>query len=356
MSQKALVLNAVGTPVVLQDRPIPEVGEHQVLVKVTSASLNPHDQKARDWGLFSTGDPAILANDIAGEVVKLGTGEAVSAFKIGDHIFAPSSLTPGVGVGFGFSSDVGGLQQYSIVDVRHAAKVADTGLTDDEAATIPINIITSFIALFQSSNLGFPPPFSPEAQSFDYASKTLLVVGGASNCGRFAIQLARMAGIGRIITVAGKRNEEELKVLGATHVVDRHADDVVGLIRELVGDDLVYAFDAINNGPNQYVGVAALSNSKKGKLMVLIPSEEELDPKKTGSKEFGYERKFTYGASTVHPEITLEFWKLLPSWIRKGSLKPPRFDVIEGLDADKVNEVLDRYRDGKPTAKVNIHP
>lgn len=317
--------------------------------------VNPHDEKVRNMGLLFTGEPAILANDIAGEVVKLGTGEAVSGFKVGEHIFAPTSIIAPEGK-FGFSSEGGGLQQYALVDVRHAAKVAESGLTDDEAATFLINVITSFVALFKSSNLGFPPPFAPEAQSFDYASKTLLIVGGASNCGRFAIQLAKLAGIGRIITVAAKRNEEELKELGATDVIDRHADDVAGLVREIVGDDLVYALDAINYGPDQHIGVAALSNSKKGKLMTLVPPDGELDPAKIGSKELGYERSFTQGSSFINLEIAIEFWRILPSWIRSGYLKPSRFEVLEGLDADKVNKALDRYRDGKPTVKINVHP
>lgn len=286
--------------------------------------------------------------------MKLGTGEAVSTFNIGDHIFAQSSISPEGEIGF--SSEAGGLQQYALVDVRYAAKVAESGLTDDEAATFPVSIMASFIALFQSSNLGFPPPFSPEAKSFDYASKTLLIVGGASNCGRFGIQLAKLAGIGRIITVAAKRNEDELKDLGATDVIDRHADDVAGLIRKIVGDDLVYALDTINNGPDQHVGVAALSNSKKGKLMTLIPPGGELDSAKIGPKESGYERNISYGASKIYPEITIDFWKTLPTWIRKGLLKPARFEVIEGLNADLVNGALDRYRDGKQTVKVNIHP
>jgi NADPH2:quinone reductase len=316
--------------------------------------VNPHDEKVRNKGRFSTGEPAILANDVVGEIVKLGTGEVVSAVNIGEHIFAQSSISPEGG--FGFSSVAGGLQQYALVDVRHAATVAESSLTDDEAATFPVNIIPPFIALFESSNLGFPPPFSPEAQSFDYASKTLLIVGGASNCGRFGIQLAKIAGIGRIITVAAKRNEEGLKALGATDVIDRHADDVAGLVRRIVGDDLGYALDTINEGHDQYVGVAALSNSKRGKLMTLIPPEGELDPAKIGLKKFGYDWNLTFGASSIYSEITVEFWKVLPSWIRRGLLKPANFEVIKWLDADKVNEALDRYRDSKPTVKGNVHP
>jgi NADPH2:quinone reductase len=37
MSQKALLLRKVGTPLVLGDRPIPQAGQNQLLVKVLVA-------------------------------------------------------------------------------------------------------------------------------------------------------------------------------------------------------------------------------------------------------------------------------------------------------------------------------
>lgn len=37
MTQKALILNEIGTPLVLTDRPIPVPGEDELPIKVTSA-------------------------------------------------------------------------------------------------------------------------------------------------------------------------------------------------------------------------------------------------------------------------------------------------------------------------------
>jgi NADPH:quinone reductase-like Zn-dependent oxidoreductase len=36
-TQKSIVLHAVGSPVVLEERPVPEPGEGQLLIKVTVA-------------------------------------------------------------------------------------------------------------------------------------------------------------------------------------------------------------------------------------------------------------------------------------------------------------------------------
>lgn len=74
---------------------------------------------------------------------------------------------------------------------------------------------------------------------------------GGSNCGRLGVQLVKLVVMGRIITAAAKKNEDEFKVLGASGDIDDHSGDVDGQIRKIVseGDDLNYALDDINNDP-----------------------------------------------------------------------------------------------------------
>lgn len=59
MSQKALVLEKVGQPLVLVERPIPEPKENEVLVKVAIAGINPHDGYVRP-GASSSRTPFLL--------------------------------------------------------------------------------------------------------------------------------------------------------------------------------------------------------------------------------------------------------------------------------------------------------
>lgn len=311
--------------------------------------MNPHDHKARDDGLFFRGKPYIPANDVAGEVVKVGPGKTSAKFAVGEHVFSQA---------WGANADEGGggLQQYSLIEARFTAKVAEAGITDDEASTFPVNAVAEYVGLFAGPGLGLPAPTTEEAKYFDYASQTLLVIGGGSNTGHFAIELAKLVGFGQIVTVAGLRNESELKALGATHVIDRHADDVLERVRAVVGDDLLYAVDVINPGPEQYLGVAALSNSKKGKLATLLSQEGPLDPTKVGPKKAGYDCNFTTGACVLYPELMVPFWENLSRWVKNGDLTPTRFEVIEGgLNADNINKLLDLYKEGK-SGKFNIHP
>jgi NADPH2:quinone reductase len=308
--------------------------------------VNPVNQKTRDQGLFFTGEPTVFGSDIAGEVIELGIGESVSHFGEGEHVFAQASN----------KNDFPGLQRYALVDARFAAKVAATGLSDDQAATVPVCAIAAYVALFHETGLGLPAPTTDEAQKSNLASQTILIIGGGSNCGRYAIEFAKIVGFGKIIAVAGLRNEQELKGRGASHVVDRHSNDVLGQIQTLVGDELVYAVDTVNYGPAQELGVAVLSNSKKGTLATLLPTDgPAFEAERIGPKTASYGRRMTHGASILHPDLSIPFWKSLPGWIKEGKLRPLKFDVIEGLDVDRVDQALDGYRDGQ-VVKVNVHP
>ncbi|KAI9155721.1 Zinc-type alcohol dehydrogenase [Paramyrothecium foliicola] len=349
MSQKALLLEEVGKPLTVGDRQIPKPGKNELLVKVLVAGLNPHDQKCRDDGLFVTSVPFVLASDLVGEVVSVGPGELSATFKLGERVFGHTFTEGGV------NNDFNGAQQYALVDTRFVGRVSESGLSNDEVSTIPVNVLAGFIALFASSGHGIPAPFSKEAKDFDYANATLLVIGGGSNTGRATVELAKMAGIGRIIAVAGRRNEENLKSIGATHVIDRQASDVREQIHAITGDDLIYAVDTVNAGVDQELGVAALSNTKKGTLITLRQANGGLDNARIGVKSNGFERRHIFGVSPMHPEVTVQFWEEIPRWLKEGKIRPSKFDVINGLDADATNKALDQYRDGKGV-KVNIHP
>ncbi|EXK85148.1 hypothetical protein FOQG_10803 [Fusarium oxysporum f. sp. raphani 54005] len=349
MSQKALLLEEVGKPLALGRRPIPEPGEYQLLVKVLVAGLNPHDQRTRDDGLFATSFPYVIASDLVGEVVTVGTGEHSAKFTLGEHVFGHTFAEGG------FNNDFNAAQQYALVDARFVGRVAGSGLTDDEASTIPVIVLAAFVALFAPSGHGLPPPFSPEAKSFDYSSVSLLIIGGGSNTGRAVVELANLAGIGQIIAIAGKQNEANLKAIGATHVIDRRAPDVLEQIRAIAGDELIYAVDTVNAGLDQELGVAALSNRKKGTLITLRRPDGDLDAARLGSKAAGYERRLVFGVSPIHPELTMKFWEEAPRWYKEGKLGPSSFEVIQGLDADAVNKALDKYREGAGV-KMNIHP
>ncbi|KAL3497169.1 GroES-like protein [Aspergillus germanicus] len=354
--QKALVIDEIGKPLRLIQRPVPAPGAGWILVQVAAAGINPHDQKGRDAGLFIQPytPGAVLTQDISGTVVSLGNN--VSKFRIGDRIFGQSNVLDG--------PDQGGLQQYALLHTDYAARISDN-LSFDDAATIPVNAVASFVALFHESGLGLRPAefnlSSEKSDAVDYSKDTILVIGGGSNTGKFGLMFARLAGFGKVITTAGgtgdARKMERLRSLGATHIIDRNASDaeIVRRVRELVGDNLVYAYDTVNTAPNQSLGLAALSNSHKGTLITLMRGGEVREDIAL-KKEAGYRKTQVLGVSHKHGEFAKEFWNRLPKWIGSGIVRALDAVVVEGLDVDAVNRVLDEYRDGKVVRKTHVHP
>lgn len=362
-TQKAILVTDINKPVVLvTDFAVPDPSPTQIQLRVTVAGLNPHDQKVRDWGLFITAYqppaltqirgafgkddlPVSLANDVVGVVTKIGAAVPTGLVEVGDRVVSHA----------GFSGEAGGqngLQEYAVADVGAFARIPD-GVSDDEAATLPTNIIAPLAALF--ADLEIPAPWTEAAKAFDYAGTTLLILGGGSNCGKFGVQLAALAGIGRIVVVGGP--EEELKRYGATHVLDRHGgyEVVLERIRAVVGDELVYAYDAINPPETQHLGLNALSSYQRGRFARLLPSRP-VDKTKVVGKKAGYEIKDVFGTSQAYPALCGEFWERVPGWLTEGKITPLGFVVVggEGLNAEGVNEVLDQYRDGKG-AHAHVH-
>lgn len=290
----------------------------------------------------------VLGNDIAGVVTAIGPMNQEVKFKIGDTIFGQTNHGKK-------TADQSGLQEYCILDAYTTAKVPPS-LTADHGASLPSNAVAAFWALFNPSALGLPPPFSTAANSDQQiARSSIVIVGGGSNCGRYAVQFARLSGLfSTIVAIAGPRHNAALYSFGATHVVDRHSNEseVISRVRAIVGDDCMFVIDAVNH--EHTLGVACLSNSKKGRMATLCPGEVDLT--RVGEKKAGFDKVFSSGASQNAPDLARKFWAALPGWLENGQLKALEWEVINGLDVDAINAVWNLYRDGKaPEKQVHVH-
>src|ERR1700691_1485290 len=85
---RAILMTAVGGPEVLKlaDLPEPEIaGEHDVLVRLRAAGINPVDTKLRSGGTIGGSLPVILGWDGAGVVERIGS--AVTRVQPGDEVY-----------------------------------------------------------------------------------------------------------------------------------------------------------------------------------------------------------------------------------------------------------------------------
>jgi NADPH:quinone reductase len=89
--------------------------------------------------------------------------------------------------------------------------------------------MTAALALHQ--HLGIPPPWRPVSQGSNYP---VLIYGGASAVGAFALKLAKLSNCNPIITVAGNGIQFVESLKAADAIIDYRAGDVPTQIKKLL--------------------------------------------------------------------------------------------------------------------------
>ncbi len=200
-------IRAPGGPDMLvpEQRPLPQPGAGEVLVKVAAAGVNRPDVMQR-LGLYPPppGASDIPGLEIAGQVVALGPG--ATRWKLGDQVMA---LVSG-----------GGYAEYCAAHESHCLPVA-SGLSLIEAAAIPETFFTVWHNVFERGRLA--------------SGETLLVHGGSSGIGTTAIQLAKAFGA-RVIATAGSTEKcAACRKLGADVAVNYKTEDFVAASKAATG-------------------------------------------------------------------------------------------------------------------------
>jgi NADPH:quinone reductase-like Zn-dependent oxidoreductase len=202
-AMKAMVYHVYGSPDVLELAEIakPAVKEDHVLIKVRTASVNPHD-----WH-FLTGTPylarlmagllkprdKVLGVDVAGRVETVGT--QVTQFQPGDEVFG--------------SNNHGGFAEYASVPAAHVA-LKPASMSFEQAAAIPLAALTALQCLRDHGQLE--------------SGQRVLINGASGGVGSFAVQIAK--GLGAQVTgVCSTPNLDLVRSLGADAVIDYTQED-----------------------------------------------------------------------------------------------------------------------------------
>jgi NADPH:quinone reductase-like Zn-dependent oxidoreductase len=216
---KAIVQDRYGSAEVLEARDIekPEIGDHDVLVRVRSASVH-----VGDWVLMS-GSPFVMrmatglrrpkqpvpGSDIAGTVEAVG--KDVDVLRPGDDVFGWCA---------------GAFAEYAAASEDHfVLKPAD--LTFEQAAAVGVSATTALQLLRDDGHVR--------------PGQKILVNGASGGVGTFAVQIAKAFGA-EVTGVTSTRNLEMVRSIGADHVIDYTEDDFrtagprYDLILDNVGD------------------------------------------------------------------------------------------------------------------------
>jgi putative PIG3 family NAD(P)H quinone oxidoreductase len=208
---RAVVFTGAGgnEVVSVEERPNPEPGSEDVLVRVEYAGLNPADlaQRAGSYPAPPGSPPDVPGLEVAGTVESCGS--RVSSWRPGDRVFG---LVGG-----------GGLADRVNVHERCVAPVPDA-LDERGAAAAPEAFITAHDAAFTQAGLRL--------------GETLLVHGAGGGVGTAAVQLGVAAGARVVATVRTPQVEDAVDGLGAQIVQEQdfpRGAPSADVILELVG-------------------------------------------------------------------------------------------------------------------------
>jgi NADPH2:quinone reductase len=207
----AIEIEAFGPPEGLKpaQRPVPQPGDGEVLVRVSHAGVNRPDVQQRLGGYPPPpGASDIPGLEIAGTIVALGSN--AGDWKVGDEVCA---LVSG-----------GGYAEYCTAPAPQCLRVPK-GFTLEQAASVVETSYTVWANVFMRGHLK--------------AGETFLVHGGSSGIGTMAIQMAKAFGA-RVFATAG--SAEKCKVcedLGAERAINYREEDFVAVMKEAGRADVI---------------------------------------------------------------------------------------------------------------------
>ncbi|EMD31530.1 hypothetical protein CERSUDRAFT_162969 [Gelatoporia subvermispora B] len=316
-TQKALLLPSKQGEWVIGTVAVAKPGPGQLLVKIEATALNPADWKIQVYGVLFETFPVILGSDAAGIVIELGEG--VQGFAVGDRVFFQ---------GYFVDSARSTYQQYALSNADVTAKIPKN-ISVEQAATIPACIATPALGLFDrchEDSAKLFPPWEDGGQG-KYIGKPIVIFGGATSVGQYAIQLVRLAGFGPIITTASLKNTTLLNELGATHVLDRDLppEALLAQIAALANAPIEIVFDAVSLPQTQNAAFDILTPEGQ----VIIVTQDAIDQEK---KRLAPRKRAVVVLGNVsapgREQTGRGLYAKLTELVGSGAIKPNRVELL----------------------------
>jgi NADPH2:quinone reductase len=301
------------------DMASPEVGANQILIRTAACALNFADLLMIRGTYQETPTlPFTLGMEVAGDVAAVGS--KVTNFKVGDRAAA-------------FSGS-GGLAELCAVDTSRCLKILNN-LSYETAASALISYGTSHLALTHRAKIK--------------PGETLLVLGAAGGVGLTAVEIGAALGA-RVIAVARGQNKLEVcRARGAEITIDSSSEDMVGIIKELGGVDVVY--DPVGGDPF----IAALKCCKPEARYLTIGFASGNIPQIKANhllvKNVDVMGFYWGGYLNFAPDMLSKSLTRAMEMISQRLLRP---HISAVYDFDQILVALDHLKDRKSTGKLVI--
>ena len=156
--------------ITVNDIPIPETGDYDILIRIKAAAVNPVDILNLTGAVRLIQDykmPLTLGNECAGIVEKVG--RCVKKFKTGDRVYSRLPV-----------SKIGAFAEYVAIHENAVAHMPDN-FDFAAAAAIPLTGLTAYQAITEELNAK--------------PGETVFFPGGSGSFGQMAVPIAKSLGL-----------------------------------------------------------------------------------------------------------------------------------------------------------------
>ncbi|CAM6129774.1 unnamed protein product [Calypogeia fissa] len=310
--------------------------EHEIVVKSCAVAINPVDWFMQDSPPFPLKYPTPLGQDVAGEVVEVGS--AVTRFRVGDRV-----LGHAVGVVSQRNCDQA-FQQYCVL-VDNLVSPIPGSMSFEAASVLPLALSTAACGMYEKEYLNLQvPSVTPKP-----TGQVLLVWGGASSVGSNGIQLGVASGY-EVFATASAKNFDYVKKLGASQVFDYRSKTVVDeLVEALKGRTIAGVLDCVTINGVAEMCAEVLSRSEGRKFISTAQAfvSDELPG--------GVTLKFIFGLSLKDNELSKVVYEdFLPQALAEGTFVPAPEPEVVGKGLHAIQDGLDAQRKGVSAKKIVI--
>ncbi|KAG4413771.1 hypothetical protein IFR04_013082 [Cadophora malorum] len=329
-ANKAVWVPSKGAEPIVQEAEVPKPGQGEVVIENKAFPLHPGDWKVLKGIIpIDLNYPTVIGNYAAGIIHSVGA--AVTRFKPGDRVLSVTC--------FSLMNDhrYGAYQRFVLSNEGMTSHIPDS-LPFPEAASVA-QIYASMSAMVLHVGLDTPSA-SPNPGNKD---KKILIWGGGSSFGFFAVQIAVQAGY-TVHTTASSTSESTLLSIGASAV---HPYKSPTLLSDLLAHGPYHAiFAASDDAPSQLLIAQLLASQGGGSFISTMgprPQPNGVSWPKNVTVEF-----VQYMDDYLKPENEefkeWVFGEYIEQGLREGMVKLGEVEVVGGLGS--VKGALERLEGG----------
>jgi len=331
-TMKAMVLKEWGKPLILEERPIPQVGPLESLIKVKACGVGltlTHFREGRSGGSV----PRIIGHEIGGVVEEIGS--LVTTCKPGDRVAVSFYLTCGYckwciegretlceNLAGHVGKDIDGgyaeyvkIPQQNIIQIPEGIGFAEAGITTDAVAT--------------------------NWHVFKERAKTkpndvVLVSGAGGGVGIHAVQVAKVFGARVIGTDISHEKLAKVKEYGADEVINVKGKDLAQEVRRITnGKGVDTAVDMVST--KETIEGCIKSLARGGRMVVVGLPRTEIASLNFNPRQLLTDELILTGCRCATKQEIRESLEL----VRRGQVKPLILQTFRLEEANRVHDLID---------------